>query len=301
MTRREPRGGQSSRPDRPGEERSLEALLEGSPLPGGDLTRWQPVSQVLTALTSVPESSELSGEARALAEFRARPLHGAAPARPGHRGRVTWLRRAAWPHGPRPAVTLATGAVLIGGLLAVAYAGDLPSAAQRLAHSTIDAPPAGRDAPAGPDPAGSSRLGIPGGQAGSPSGHGPARPDHRAPHGSASGSPRHHRPSSSPSGPAGSRPSAHRKPGHSPVPGSFRPSSSGPGSSAPGSPGPGSPDPSGSPTGSPTPAPTQQPSPSASLAPSPGAAPSPSAAGSASGQSRHHRHPDPAGSSSSPP
>jgi hypothetical protein len=296
MTRREPRGEQASRPDRPSEERSLEALLEGSPLPGGDLARWQPVSQVLTALTSVPESSELSGEARALADFRARPLHGAAPARAGHRGRVTWLRRVTWPHGPRPAVTVATGAVLLGGLLAVAYAGDLPSAAQRLAHNTIDAPAAGRDASAGPDPAGSSRLGIPAGQAGSPSGHGSARPDHRTAHGSASGSPRHHRPSSSRSGPAGSRPPAHRKPGHSPVPGSFWPSSSGPGSS-----GPGSPDPSGSSTDSPTPAPTQQPSPSASLAPSPGATPSPSAPASGTGQSRHHRNPDPAGTSSSPP
>ena len=82
MTRREPRREKSSRPDRPSDERSLDALLEGSQLPDGDLTRWQPVSQVLTALTSVPASSELSGEARALAEFRVRPLHGAEPARP---------------------------------------------------------------------------------------------------------------------------------------------------------------------------------------------------------------------------
>ena len=82
MTRREPRREKSSRPDRPSDERSLDALLEGSPLPDGDLARWQPVSQVLTALTSVPASSELSGEARALAEFRVRPLHGAEPARP---------------------------------------------------------------------------------------------------------------------------------------------------------------------------------------------------------------------------
>ena len=81
MSRREPRREKSSRPDRPSDERSLDALLEGSPLPDGDLARWQPVSQVLTALTSVPASSELSGEARALAEFRVRPLHGRAAAR----------------------------------------------------------------------------------------------------------------------------------------------------------------------------------------------------------------------------
>ena len=35
---------------------------------------------------------------------------------------MTWLR------GGRPAVAAATGAVLMGGLLAVAYAGDLPGA-----------------------------------------------------------------------------------------------------------------------------------------------------------------------------
>ncbi|MGI8449474.1 MAG: hypothetical protein ACR2MP_20295, partial [Streptosporangiaceae bacterium] len=105
MARRE----RNSRPDRPSEERSLDALLDGGPLPDGDRARWQPVSQVLTALTSVPESSELNGEARALAEFRIRPLHGAEPAQAGRRSRVTWLRRVTWLprltwlHGPRPA------------------------------------------------------------------------------------------------------------------------------------------------------------------------------------------------------
>ncbi len=89
MTRREPRRERSSRPDRPSEEWSLDALLEGGPLPDGDRARWQPVSQVLTALTSVPESSELSGEARALAEFRDRPLHEAGPAEAGPPSRVT--------------------------------------------------------------------------------------------------------------------------------------------------------------------------------------------------------------------
>src|SRR6266478_2244725 len=111
MTKRE----RSSRPDRPSMERSLDALLDlgsldrglrdsglldcvspgraspGRAFPGraslgrsatpdGDLARWQPVAQVLAALTSSPESSELTGEARALAEFRAfaeAPLRGA--------------------------------------------------------------------------------------------------------------------------------------------------------------------------------------------------------------------------------
>jgi len=309
--RREPRREKSSRPDRPSDERSLDALLEGSQLPDGDLARWQPVSQVLTALTSVPASSELSGEARALAEFRVRPLHGAEPAPAGRRSpltgrrQVTGLRRVPRRHGPRPAVAAAAGTVLIGGFLAVAYAGDLPAAAQRLAHYTIGAPAAGRDPSAGLDPGRSSRLATSAGQASTRSGHGSPQPDRRRPRGSASGSPRHHQPSGSPSGTASGRPPGLWWPGHQ-APGQQGSGSPGqgspaPGSPAPGSPAPGSPDPSGSPSDSPTPAPTQQPSPSASLAPSGGATPSPSATASTTGGSRHYRQPDPGSTSSSPP
>ena len=296
MTRREPRREKSSRPDRPSDERSLDALLEGSPLPDGDLTRWQPVSQVLTALTSVPASSELSGEARALAEFRVRPRPGAEPAPAGRRRRltrrrrVTGLRRVTRRYGPRPAVAVAAGAVLIGGFLAVAYAGDLPAAAQRLAHYTIGAPAAGRDPSAGLDPGRSSRLATSAGRASARSGHGLPQPDRRTPRGSASGSPRHHQPSGSPSGTASGRPPGLWWPGHQT-----------PGHRGSGSPAPGSPDPSGSPSDSPTPAPTQQPSPSASLAPSGGATPSPSATASTTGGSRQRRQPDPGSTSSSPP
>src|ERR1700733_7673952 len=99
MTRREPRREKSSRPDRPSDERSLDALLDGSPLPDGDLARWQPVSQVLTALTSVPASSELRAETRALAEFRPRPAGAAGQpgaASPGGTGPgPRWRRRPA--------------------------------------------------------------------------------------------------------------------------------------------------------------------------------------------------------------
>jgi hypothetical protein len=301
MTRREPRREKSSRPDRPSDERSLDALLEGSPLPDGDLTRWQPVSQVLTALTWVPASSELSGEARALAEFRVRPRPGAEPAPAGQRRRltrrrrVTGLRRVTRRYGPRPAVAVAAGAVLIGGFLAVAYAGDLPAAAQRLAHYTIGAPAAGRDPSAGLDPGRSSRLATSAGRASARSGHGSPQPDRRTPHGSASGSPRDYQPSGSPSGTASGRPPGLWWPGQQ------APGHRGSGSPGPGSPAPGSPDPSGSPSDSPTPAPTQQPSPSASLAPSGAATPSPSATASTSGGSRQHRQPDPGSTSSSPP
>lgn len=72
MTKRE----RSSRPDRPSRERSVDALLDRASRGGGmppddDPARWQAVDQVLAALTSAPESSELTGQARALAEFRA--------------------------------------------------------------------------------------------------------------------------------------------------------------------------------------------------------------------------------------
>jgi hypothetical protein len=45
--------------------------------PDGDPARSQPVVRVLAALTSAPESSELTGEARALAEFRGFAVSGA--------------------------------------------------------------------------------------------------------------------------------------------------------------------------------------------------------------------------------
>ncbi len=197
MTTREPGPEQRSRPDRPGPERPsgapLDLLLEGRPLPDGDPGRWQPAALVLAALTSAPESSELAGEARALAEFRARGAGTQPPSRVRRRspGWVASLR------GTRPAVAVATGAVLMGGLLAVAYAGDLPDAAQRLAHDTIDAPPAGGPAATGREP------GVPPGPA-SPlpagagaSGPGAATSARHVAHSSPAGSRRHRRPSSS--------------------------------------------------------------------------------------------------------
>ena len=256
MTTREPKRELSSPPDRPSPERSPDALLDtfpaGRPLPDDDPARWQPVTQVLIALTSAPDSSELAGEARALAEFRARPRRAERPSRAPRR----YPGWAAPLHRPGPALAAATGAVLVGGLLAVAYAGDLPAAAQRLAHSTIDAPAADRPAAGGSGAGASSGPGTPltasAGQASSPSGHRPARTGHRDSRPSWSGSPHHHRPSRSLPRTEGGFPSGR--------PGQVSPS---PGQSA-------------SPGDSPTPVPTQQPSPSASTAPSAGT-PSPSA------------------------
>lgn len=217
--------------------------------PDDDPARWQAVDQVLAALTSAPESSELTGQARALAEFRAlaaaRPRGADLPAQAARRepGWMTWLR------GGRPAVAAATGAVLMGGLLAVAYAGYLPAPAQRLAHKTIDAPPVRRD----PDPAASFRPTRPTrpprspGSAGHRATHAPDRPDRRVHGGSGSGRPYRSWSSRSAPGSLYGRPGSGRQ-------------------GQPGSP--------GRPA---EPWPTLEPSPSASISPSAGPTPSPSA------------------------
>lgn len=288
----------TSRPDRPSLERSLDALLDrGSPDSGSldhaaldrnaladdDPARWQAVAQVLTALTSAPESSELAGEARALAEFRVLAqfqaqtqfqaqfqagAHGVRlPSRAPHRGpgRMTWLP------GGRPVVAAATGAVLMGGLLAVAYVGDLPPAAQRLAHDTIGAPAGGRPASPHPDPAASSQpTGSPGPARHQPT-PAPAIPDRRVHGGSSSGRPHQHRSSGFPSGR----------------------SSESPGSGRQGQ--------SGSPGRSSEPGPTQEPSSSASISPSAGATPSPSAVPSPTQSGHHHPEASPSSPPSTPP
>jgi hypothetical protein len=166
----------------------------------------------------------------------------------------------------------------MGGLLAVAYAGDLPAPAQRLAHDTINAPAAGQPATAGPDPAlsqSASPLRRSAGQASSRPDHAVGRPGRQESRGDPSRSPRQHRPSSSASGPASVSPSgrtAHGIPAQS-----------------------------GSPSGSPTPGPTQQPSPSASTNPPASETPSPSATPSVTGRSGSHHQPGPSGTPSSPP
>ena len=305
----------SSRPDRlslgwPADP-TLDALLDGASLPADDPARWQPVAQVLTALTSAPESSELAGEARALAVFRSRARGGLVPSRargglvPSRtrrvpvpspsRGRRRNRGWAASPRVPRPAVAAATGIVAMAGLLAVAYAGDLPAAAQRVAHDTIGAPAAARDSGPGPGPAASpgpaSPLTRTASRGSSSSGYGPPRPDRRVTRRHSSGFPYQRWPASYP-------------PGTSPSgrPGPYSPGQSTPGQGTPGqgTPGQGTPG-QGTPSGTPTPMPTQQPSPWASSIPSAGATPSPSAMPSTSQQSRHHHESAPAATESFPP
>ena len=284
----------SSRPDRLSLGRSadpmLDALLDGGPLPDGeDPARWQPVAQVLTALASAPESSEMAGEARALAEFRSRP-RGAPRSSGARRRNKGW---AAALRIPGPAMAAATGAIAMGGLLAVAYAGDLPAAAQRLAHDTIGAPASARDGGSGPatSPRPASPLGSTAGQASTPSGYGPGEGDRWIGRGHPSISPYRRWPARS--APGG---------GPSGRPGQYSPGQDSPGQGTPGqgTPGQGTPG-QGTPGESPTPGPTQQPPPGASSSPSAGATPSPSAAPSSSQQSRYQRQPAPAATQSFPP
>jgi hypothetical protein len=302
MTKRE----RDSRPDRPSRGRSPDALLDlslldggsldegsrdsgsrdsgslgGVALPDGEPTPWQPVAQVLAALTSAPESSELTGEARALAEFRAFapgrafaeiPPGGADLPPPAPRRdprRKTWLPRG------RLALAAATSALMMGGLLAVAYAGDLPGPAQRLAHNTIHAPAArpDRDPAVSSQPTGSPK---PAGRAGQQTTRSPVGPDREVPRSSASGHPPRHGSSSSPSARSSGRPGSGRL-----------------GSGRRGQPGrPGRSGESG---------PILPPVPSASISPPAGATPSPSAAPSPSQSAPPYPQQSPSTLESTPP
>ena len=130
------------------DERDLDALLDGhlAEVPDGLL----PVADVLDALCAAPAPTELWGEARILAEFRAhgpggvaRPM-GPAPTRPlsvltadplprrrpvRHRGR----RRGARPvsHWAGALTGVAAAAAIV---VAVAFTGNLPAPIERLAH-----------------------------------------------------------------------------------------------------------------------------------------------------------------------
>jgi hypothetical protein len=131
-TRTRPPGQHQSGP-----EAMLDALLDGGPLPGEDQAGLQPVADVLAALRAPATPAELTGQAGALAEFRAQPRRSRSRRRP-HRGQSpqrgrpvlgTLLR-------PRPVTALAA-AVVVAGLAAGAYEGDLPGPVQQWAHHTF--------------------------------------------------------------------------------------------------------------------------------------------------------------------
>lgn len=117
-TRTRPPSQDQSSPDQ-----VLDALLAGAPLPGEDQAGLQPVADVLAALRAPAAPAELTGQASALAAFRAQP-------RRAHSHRA---RRALW---PRPVTALAAG-VVVAALATSAYEGDLPAPVQQWAHHTF--------------------------------------------------------------------------------------------------------------------------------------------------------------------
>jgi hypothetical protein len=118
----------------------LEALLAGN----RDAAPWlRPVADVLAALSTGPSSGELTGEARALAEFRRRT---AVPV-PRHRARRGTARRTSR-LSAKVAVGAAAAAVVLGGAATAAFAHVLPAPIQQLAHDVIGVP----DAPSAPPP-----------------------------------------------------------------------------------------------------------------------------------------------------
>jgi hypothetical protein len=106
----------------------LEALLAGN----RDVAPWlRPVADVLAALSTEPSRGELTGEARALAEFRRR-TSGPAPRRRARRGTAGLRTKAA--------AGAAAAVVVLGGAATAAFADVLPAPIQRLAHDAIGAP-----------------------------------------------------------------------------------------------------------------------------------------------------------------
>jgi hypothetical protein len=106
----------------------LEALLAGH----RDVAPWlRPVADVLAALSTEPSHGELTGEARAVAEFRRRtgvPV----PRRRARRGTAGLRTKAA--------AGAAATAVILGGAATAAFADVLPAPIQRFAHEAIGAP-----------------------------------------------------------------------------------------------------------------------------------------------------------------
>jgi hypothetical protein len=147
------------------QDRAMTALLAGGLLTDEAAAGLQPAAALLAALTAAPESSELAGHARALAEFRRRD------GMPAHSRRSTRRRsRLLTPIlSAKAAAAAVAAAAALGGVATIAYAGGLPAPAQQLAHDTIGAPspkpsdnPVGKPAaaPSGPDATGPAAFGL---------------------------------------------------------------------------------------------------------------------------------------------
>jgi hypothetical protein len=118
------------------EDATLAALLSGTELPGDLPAGLQPAADVVAALRARPASDELVGETVALAEFRAR-VGVSDPAGQRRRRRPSLLTSLV---SAKAVAAAAVVAITVGGVATAAYAGALPSSAQRIAHELIDAP-----------------------------------------------------------------------------------------------------------------------------------------------------------------
>lgn len=118
------------------EDANLTALLSGTELPGDLPAGLQPAADVVAALRARPASDELVGETVALAEFRAR-VGVSDPAGQRRRRRPSLLTSLI---SAKAMAAAAVVAIAVGGVATAAYAGALPSSAQRIAHELIDAP-----------------------------------------------------------------------------------------------------------------------------------------------------------------
>jgi hypothetical protein len=119
------------------EDAALAAMLSGPDMPEDLAPGLQPAADVLAALRARPSGDELAGEAVAMAEFRNRvgvpvPVRRYRPRR--RPALLTSLMSA------KVAVAAAAVAIAVGGAVTAAYAGALPSSAQRIAHDVLGAP-----------------------------------------------------------------------------------------------------------------------------------------------------------------
>jgi hypothetical protein len=131
------RGTRPSSQDQSSPDLVLDSLLAGRPLPGEDQAGLQPVADVLAALRAPAAPAELTGQASALAAFRAQP-HRSRSHRKPRRGQSPQRGRPVLGAllRPRPVTALAAG-VVVAALAAGAYEGDLPAPVQQWAHHTF--------------------------------------------------------------------------------------------------------------------------------------------------------------------
>ena len=145
-------------------DEALDALLAQDWGPEETADSLRPVADVLAALRAAPSHGELTGLDPVLAEFRGvggmpDGFHRSRPRRPALLRTLLSVK-----------VAGAVAAAVLGGSVAAAYAGVLPSALQKIAHSSIAAPAASArpsphlthraGTPVGPDPAGPAAHGL---------------------------------------------------------------------------------------------------------------------------------------------